>query len=148
MSSDADYAAFLEKSNKDYSGGEVSAASSEPARTLKDAPASIKSLGERFYTSETDEPFGHIEFGWAGEILPDAEQLSGLVQADSASVSELEPSKWAGGQYTDVVDAVATAGSREAKVYRVERSGTRIEYYVLAAAEKKLVGVMVEAVES
>lgn len=150
MSSDADYTAFLEKSQKDYSGGQSTAQQKEDdttVSTLENAPAAIKALGERFYTSETDERFGSVEFPWNESQLPDGNQFAKLAGAETADV--LDPAKWAGGQYIDVAEAVVKAGNGGgAKVYRVGRAGSRVEYFVLTLADNKLVGVKAKAVES
>lgn len=166
MSSDADYTAFLEKSQKDYSGGQSTAQQKEDdttVSTLENAPAAIKALGERFYTSETDERFGSVEFPWNESQLPDgsepahplsrssqlrrSDQFAKLAGAETADV--LDPAKWAGGQYIDVAEAVVKAGNGGgAKVYRVGRAGSRVEYFVLTLADNKLVGVKAKAVES
>jgi hypothetical protein len=75
-----------------------------------------------------------------------------LVRTSSSSVEVLEPRDWdRQGQYKDVIDAVSTASSGSAvKVYRVEGSGARVEYYVsgLDDSHGRVIGVRVKAVES
>lgn len=84
MSSDQDYAAFLEKANEDPSKGTAqssSAASNKPGqfRTTQQGvtvPAPIsKALdkGDAFYVSDADEPFEAVALEWdeAGKGLPD-----------------------------------------------------------------------------
>lgn len=72
MSSDADYAAFLNKSQKDYSqpSETPTAATSATVAGIEAHPA-VKALGERYYISEADEPFEGISFTWEKRTLPD-----------------------------------------------------------------------------
>lgn len=53
-------------------------------------------------------------------------------------------------QYKTVIDAVKKAGSGQVKVFRVELSSTRAEYYVVAVDEKegRVVGLKALSVES
>lgn len=71
---------------------------------------------------------------------------------DEQRVKKLEPSKWdSRGEYIDVVDAVLWAVSGGAvKVYRVEGSGARVEYFIVGVerGEEEIVGVKVLAIES
>lgn len=74
MSSDIDYVAFLEKSQKDYSqpGTPAAAASVTAMATATNTrvhPA-VKALGERYYISDADEPFEGISFAWEKETFP------------------------------------------------------------------------------
>lgn len=53
------------------------------------------------------------------------------------------------GQYKDVVDATReVAKGSDVRVYRVEREGSRVEYWVIGIDGGKLVGVKTLAVES
>lgn len=73
MSSDADYAAFLKKSQKDYSQPSetpAAAATSAVVAGVEVHPA-VKALGERYYISDADEPFEGISFTWEKRTLPD-----------------------------------------------------------------------------
>lgn len=74
MSDDA-YAAFLGKANKDYSGGRrgsVSGMKSAEIGEQHEPHPAIESLGERFYTSDADEPFVSVQLEGKGPGLPDA----------------------------------------------------------------------------
>jgi len=53
------------------------------------------------------------------------------------------------GQYKEVVDATreASKGS-DVRVYRIDREGSRVEYWVVGVEGGKLVGVKALAVES
>lgn len=76
-----------------------------------------------------------------------------LVQHPSpadADVSIMDIGEWdVQGQYKDVVDAVreATKGN-DVRVYRIEREGARVEYWVVGVQGGRLVGVKALAVES
>lgn len=52
------------------------------------------------------------------------------------------------GEYKEVIERVEQTGSGGVKVYRVEVSKTRADYYVLTLGQGILVGVTTEAVES
>lgn len=53
-------------------------------------------------------------------------------------------------QYKSVLDAVKKAGSGDVKIFRVELSSTRAEYYVVAVDEEegRIVGLKALSVES
>lgn len=77
MSSDADYASFLDKANQDTSGSaqQTSAgnttdggfASTKAVNTS--VPSHLKSLDDAFYMSETDEPFEPVALEFQEEKL-------------------------------------------------------------------------------
>lgn len=73
MSSDADYAAFLNKSQKDYSQPSETPAAATSAVVVVgvEAHPAVKALGERYYISDADEPFESISFTWEKRTLPD-----------------------------------------------------------------------------
>lgn len=56
----------------------------------------------------------------------------------------------AGGQYTEVLEAVEKTGDGKARVYRVEHGSTRAEYYIIGLDVEggRVVGMKVRAVES
>ncbi|KAH6621161.1 hypothetical protein B0J18DRAFT_466773 [Chaetomium sp. MPI-SDFR-AT-0129] len=170
MSSDQDYAAFLEKANEDPSQGAAqssSATSNKPGqfRTTQQGvtvPAPISEAldkGDAFYISDADEPFDPVALQWdeAGEGLPDEEEFANLIQhwdPKNAEVQILDPYDWdSHGKYGGVIEAVREAGQgNDVRVYRVVRDGTRVEYFVVTTEGKgkgaKLVGVKALAVES
>lgn len=89
------------------------------------------------------------------------DQLSSLISPDtdlSQSISTLSPSDFdPKNQYSKALGAVRDAGSEndtdksvELKVYRVEATSTKVEYWVLALhkPESRLVGLRAKAVES
>lgn len=75
MSSDADYAAFLKKSQKDYSQSYEEDPSKQAATTTASTAQSevhpaVRALGERFFVSDADEPFEGVSFAWDKGTLP------------------------------------------------------------------------------
>ncbi|KAK6528270.1 hypothetical protein TWF281_009517 [Arthrobotrys megalospora] len=147
--SDEDYAAFLNKANKDYSAPSATTATQE-AGISSAAHEALQALGERWYTSDSDEPFTDVTFGWEGDALPDEAEFGELVGME---VSEKMPySEWdITDSYEDVTSAVKeAAGGSAPEVYRVEESGTKKWYYVIALhkAKKQLVGLKALAIES
>lgn len=76
-SSDDAYAAFLKKSQKDYSGGTTGIDDASPAHVTntpqieRNPHPAINALGsERFYTSDVDEAFEPVSLSWTKESLP------------------------------------------------------------------------------
>lgn len=67
-------------------------------------------------------------------------------------IRQLEPSQWdIRSEYQDVVEAVTKASSGGAvTVYRVEGSGSRVEYFVIGvdSSKRMIVGVKALSVES
>ncbi|KAK6504852.1 hypothetical protein TWF481_006788 [Arthrobotrys musiformis] len=149
--SDQDYEAFLNKANKDYSGQSAQpAAQKEEVFISATAHEALRALGERFYTSDSDEPFTDVTFGWEGDALPDEAEFGELVGLE---VCEKMPyGEWdLTGSYNDVTSAVqVAAGGSIPEAYRVEEDFTKKWYYVLALdkAKKQLVGVKALAIES
>lgn len=72
----------------------------------------------------------------------------------SAEVEIMDPADWdPQGQYADQLAAVRTAGKgNDVRVYRIVRSGSRIEYWLVTTEgqgkDARLVGVKALAVES
>ncbi|CAZ80325.1 unnamed protein product [Tuber melanosporum] len=159
---DAEYAAFLEKSNKDYSkpSGGVGAstkASEEVVKTSvpEEVHPAINALRGRTYTSDADEEFQPVSLNYEGDGLPSEEGFAKVLHLPSDSeIKVMDLGYWdVHNDYEDVRDAVvAIAGGNASlvKVYRVTGSGARAEYYVLGLAKEKgvLEGVKVLAVES
>ncbi len=53
------------------------------------------------------------------------------------------------GEYTEIIERVEKAGNGAGvKVFRVEVSKTRAEYYIVTVGERMLIGVVAKAVES
>lgn len=78
MSSDDSYAAFLKKSQKDYSQppegapkGAAAPATTASTTAKPEVHPAVKALGERYYVSDADEPFEGVSFDWQKETLPD-----------------------------------------------------------------------------
>jgi len=85
---------------------------------------------------------------------PCAEEFAKLIAHPDPAKAEVEimdPVDWdRDGQYKDVIDAVVKAGKgNDVRVYRVTKSSTKIEYWVVTTTDQgSLVGVKALAVES
>ncbi|KAJ5569553.1 uncharacterized protein N7459_008983 [Penicillium hispanicum] len=171
MSSDNAYMSFLDKANADLDAGRAAQQGADSARTeTVDAsvqvPAPLKTV-DAYYISEVDEPFEPVALRWEGAnrgIWPSADQLSSLISPNSdlsraistLSTSAFDPKN----QYSSVFHAVRSAAVEkdndadqsavDVKVYRVELSSTKLEYWILAldAAEGRVVGLRAKSVES
>lgn len=167
MADDASYAAFLDKANADPKAGcsREESDSTSQARTkfdptsttsqLEALPASLKSLPDITYTSDTDSPFEPVALSYAGIELPSADEFAKSLGAKGKTVGAVEELTIAEfdprGEYEEVIEKVAQAASTKSvgvKVFRVEISRTRAEYYILTVGDRMLVGVVVKAVES
>ncbi|KIW14018.1 hypothetical protein PV08_06799 [Exophiala spinifera] len=169
MSDDASYTAFLERANaplQSHPPTHEQASSTSERRTQFDPstststtaalPASLRSLPDVTYTSDTDSPFEPVAFNYADSALPSAQQFEKCLRhktpRDAApAVEELETSAFdPRGEYEDIIARVEQAGIEGAgvKVFRVEVSATRVEYYIVTVGENMLVGVVTKAVES
>ncbi|KAI9697272.1 MAG: hypothetical protein M1836_004836 [Candelina mexicana] len=151
MSSDADYAAFLDKANQD-TGISTAPAKGDSATTKTsstDIPQNLQEV-EQYYVSEADEPFEPMSLKWDRNSLPSDDEFAGLIghsgEASTVEIKDFDPQ----GQYKDVIAAVKAAGGHEVKVYRLQISKTRAEYYVVALNSKasKIVGMKAKAVET
>ncbi|KAJ5822533.1 hypothetical protein N7447_004873 [Penicillium robsamsonii] len=171
MSSDDAYMSFLNKANADSSGSQApqqgaGTVKTETVHSSLSIPKPLQSVNA-YYISDTDEPFEPVALKWDGAAKgswPSADQLSSLISPDtnlSQSISTLSPSSFdPNNQYSAALDAVRAAAVEkdsgadqsavELKVYRVEQTSTKIEYWVLAlhAPESRLVGLRAKAVES
>ncbi|KAF7713507.1 Uncharacterized protein PECH_003326 [Penicillium ucsense] len=172
MSSDDAYMSFLDKANSDLNAGQSQKqGTSDTARTeTVDAntkvPAPLKSV-DAYYVSDADEPFEPVALRWEGASKgdwPNAEQFSSLISPDtdlSKAITTLSPSSFdPKNQYSSVLHAVRSAAVEqdtdadqskvEVKVYRVELTSTKLEYWVVAldGAEGRLVGLRAKSVES
>lgn len=76
--------------------------------------------------------------------------LINLPNANDAEISILDPSDWdSRGQYTKIVEAVREASrGNDVRVYKVVRDQSRVEYWVVTAEGKKILGVKALAIES
>jgi len=152
MSSDADYASFLDKANQDTGSKNASTQSKKAVGTKSVNTAVPKALEQvqEYYTSDADEPFEPVSLAYEGEGLPSADELAKLLshhdEVSEVGVKEFDPK----GQYKSVLDAVKKAGSKDVGIFRVEHGSTRAEYYVVSVDKKegRLVGLKALAVES
>ncbi|KAH9875113.1 hypothetical protein J1614_004602 [Plenodomus biglobosus] len=149
MSSDADYASFLDKANQDTGSAVAQDASKKSYGTNSvntGVPKALQQV-EEYYTSDADEPFEPVALKFDGSSVS-ADDMKKLLGADK-DVEEVDQKKF-GSQYKTVIDAVNKAGNGEAKVFRVELSETRAEYYVVSvdSDQGRLVGLKALSVES
>lgn len=140
----------MNKANKDYSDPSANPATQKEVFISATAHDALQAIGERWYTSDSDEPFTDVTFGWEGDALPDEAEFGELV---GLKVSEKMPyEEWdVTGSYEDVTEAVQkAAGGSTPEVYRVEENYTKKWYYVLALdkAKRQLVGLKALAIES
>ncbi|GLI75644.1 hypothetical protein PoHVEF18_003906 [Penicillium ochrochloron] len=171
MSSDEAYMSFLDKANADLNAGRPQQGATETARTeTVDAntqvPKPLQSV-DAYYVSDADEPFEPVALKWEGASKgdwPSPDQFSRLISpsADlSQAISTLSPSSFdPKNQYASVLRAVRSAAVEkdsdadqsgvEVKVYRVELTSTKLEYWVLAldVAGSRVVGLRAKAFES
>ncbi|KAF1935951.1 hypothetical protein EJ02DRAFT_448321 [Clathrospora elynae] len=147
MSSDADYASFLDKANQETGSVEASSKKSYGTTSVNtEVPKALEQV-EEYYTSDADEPFEPVALKFEKGSLS-ADDLKKLVGGDK-DVEEVKGTSFES-QYKKVVNAVRAAGNGEVKVFRVELSSTRAAYYVVAVDEKggRIVGLKALAVES
>ncbi|KAF1358954.1 hypothetical protein EJ07DRAFT_122079 [Lizonia empirigonia] len=150
MSSDADYAAFLDKANQDTAPAEQQDVSKKGYSTKSvntAVPKALESI-EEYYVSDADEPFEPVALEFSGDKIT-ASKCSRAAEGDGAGVEE-HKAKAFETQYKTVIDAVKKAGNGEAKIFRVELESTRAEYYVVSVDKEggKLVGLKALSVES
>ena len=72
MSTDEDYASFLDKANQDTGSASKPSSDSKFASTKAVdtyVPAPLQSLGDAFYVSDTDEPFEPVALGHTGKEI-------------------------------------------------------------------------------
>lgn len=93
--------------------------------------------------------FGVCIEGTDGELVAFA-KLVGHPSAEEAGVQIMDIGEWdVQGQYKELVDATraVTKGS-DIRVYRIQRGGARVEYWVVGVEGGKLLGVKALAIES
>jgi len=151
MSSDADYAAFLDRANHDRGacaeGMDTWKKSVGTKRVNTGVPKALEQV-EEYYTSEADEPFEPValRFDDGPRVSADAmkELLGGEPEVEQVQRERFET------QYPKVVEAVKKAGKGEVTVFRARLDATRTEYYVVAVdvEQRRLVGLKALSVES
>jgi hypothetical protein len=149
MSSDADYAAFLDKANQDTGAATAQTSKKVGTKAVDTAvPGALEGI-EAYYISDADEPFEPVALKFEGGELG-ADELKKLIGHD-AEVEEIKESEFdPRGQYKQVLEGVKKAGNGGVKVFRVELGRARAEYWVVShkQEEGKLVGLKALAVES
>ncbi|KAI9849209.1 MAG: hypothetical protein M1838_000229 [Thelocarpon superellum] len=156
MSSDADYASFLDQVDQDPAGNKATASATSSRRATTKAvntavPASLQEY-DGVYASDADEPFEPVSLEWNKESWPSEDEFKHLI-AYQGTVIRVSVAEWDGrGQYKDAIDAITNAakGTGRPQVFRVEHDQTRLEYYVVALDKPnaRLVGLRAKAVES
>ncbi|KAI8934546.1 hypothetical protein NX059_008244 [Plenodomus lindquistii] len=166
MSSDAEYASFLDKANQDTGSAEAKGASKKSYSTDSvntGVPKALEQVDE-VYTSDADEAFEPVALKFDGSSVSAGEEMayespgrSMLIDTDDLKsllggekkVEEVKQ-KLFESQYKSVMDAVKKAGDGQVKVFRVELSETRAEYYVVSvdSDQGRLVGLKALSVES
>ncbi|KAF1929280.1 uncharacterized protein M421DRAFT_100408 [Didymella exigua CBS 183.55] len=147
MSSDADYAAFLDKANQDAAPVEQQDSSKGygTKSVNTSVPKALESI-EEYYVSDADEPFEPVamEFEGGSVTADDLKKLLGEDKIEEVKEHGFET------QYKNVLNAVKKAGNGEVKVFRVDLDSTRAEYYVVSVDKDggKLVGLKALSVES
>ncbi|KAH7392779.1 hypothetical protein BKA66DRAFT_458282 [Pyrenochaeta sp. MPI-SDFR-AT-0127] len=149
MSSDADYASFLDKANQDTGSVAQQDASKKSFGTKSVNTAVPKALEqvEEYYTSDADEPFEPVALTFDGGDVS-ADDLKKLIGGDK-NVEEVKQKTFES-QYSKVIDAVKKAGNGQVKVFKVDIDRTRAEFYVVTVDEKedRIVGLKALSVES
>ncbi|KAL5625192.1 hypothetical protein BROUX41_005252 [Berkeleyomyces rouxiae] len=167
MSSDQSYLDFLNKANAplDSSGADAAQQASAGRQgglhlvdAGEDIPRPLAALGDAVYTSDADEPFVPVVLRWdetGNKGLPDESEFLALIKGPAnAPVTIMDPSDWDGlGHYQTVLDAVRHASEgADVRVYRVEMTGTRVEYFLVSCEglgkDARLVGLKALAIES
>ena len=84
MSSDDAYSSFLNQANQDTSADKVSAESKKLTTKSVDTdiPVSLQKI-EKYYTSESDEPFEPVSLHWTAGKLPSESEFVLLKNLDS-----------------------------------------------------------------
>ncbi|KAF3043867.1 hypothetical protein E8E11_003316 [Didymella keratinophila] len=148
MSSDADYAAFLDKANEDAGPAEQQDLSKKGYGTKSvntEVPKALESVKE-YYVSDADEPFEPVALEFSGDSVSagDLKKLLGQDKVEEVKEKGFET------QYKNVFNTVKKAGNGEVKVFRVDLESTRAEYYVVSIDKEggKLVGLKALSVES
>ncbi|KAJ4410500.1 hypothetical protein N0V91_001986 [Didymella pomorum] len=148
MSSDADYAAFLDKANEDVAPAEQQDLGKKGYGTKSvnvEVPKALESV-EEYYVSDADEPFEPVALGFSGDSVSasDLKKLLGQDKVEEVKEKGFET------QYKNVFNAVKKAGNGEVKVFRIDLESTRAEYYVVSIDREggKLVGLKALSVES
>lgn len=98
MSSDADYAAFLDKANQDMGTAEAKEASEKTSYGTKSVntavPSALKEVQE-YYVSDSDEPFEPVALEYGGNSVSSGKKrvVAGTSQEQKLTVSDRGSSK-------------------------------------------------------
>ena len=136
---DADYAAFLSRSQAQYESGQNLASSL--ASTRVGAQNNGRKIGSKTLSSESDEDFVSFEIDTHGQT----NFASALGVADD-SCQDASVSAYA--EFTEVLEYVRSlGGNQEPTVYEVTQ-GTRTHVYIVVRKKGKWVGAKSVKIES
>lgn len=158
MASDEDYQAFLDKAAQDHQPQQsTQSKTAHPAQqkiNTQSLHPALQNVHQHTYVSDADEAFEPVslirEQGKTGSI--DVKEVANIAGSDvkesdveELSMSEFDPR----GEYKQVVKQVEDASKGGVKVWRFERGGARVEYWVLGlSTDGHVVGARAKAVES
>ncbi|KAF2258742.1 hypothetical protein CC78DRAFT_525806 [Lojkania enalia] len=157
MSSDADYASFLEKANQNTSSvsATTAQASNYGTKSVDDGvevPEVLRGR-EEVYVSDADEEFVGVGLRFGGSAVGAGTLFASLsscplsyVLLSTSIYRDFDPR----GQYKGVVEAVQKAAGGEVRFFRVGLGGTRSEVWIVGVDREggRLVGVKALVVES
>ncbi|EFQ99489.1 hypothetical protein MGYG_02501 [Nannizzia gypsea CBS 118893] len=164
MSSDAAYAAFLDKANEGLDNATTSNKQPEGQEGEDSGFISSKRLDvdeqqippslhtKATYASETDMPFEPVVLH--ADHFPSADEFKQLAYSnkhDALEVSILSPTQFdPRGKYKEVIERVMESSSSDGsiQVYRVQHDHARVEYWLLAVDEGRLLGLKARAIET
>ena len=155
MASDEDYANFLDKANADRNPPQKTqskpAVSQKTVNTENIHPA-LQNVHQHVYISDADESFEPVSLkraqGKSGSV--EKGEIAQLASVSADKVEEIGRKEFdPRGQYDAVWKAVSDAANGGVNAFKVEKSGTRVEYWVVGADNVgNVVGARALAVES
>ncbi|CAK7217101.1 hypothetical protein SBRCBS47491_003048 [Sporothrix bragantina] len=161
MSSDDAYAAFLDKANEDPNAGrskpegkDSKAAQSKFSAHAKQVPQKLVTAAkDRFYSSESDEPFIPVCFDLGkAKSLPNEDDFISITDSEHSAdnITILDPVDWdKQGEYKPLIDELREQSKgNDVRVYRVQVDSTRVEYWVVSTHDGNLLGFKAKAIES
>ena len=158
MASDEDYAAFLDRAAADRqpqqsTQSKVAQPVESKVNTESLHPA-LQNIHQHTYISDADEAFEPVSLtrdaSRTGAI--DAKEVAHIAggkvkesDVEELSISNFDPR----GEYKQVVKQIEGASKGDVKVWKVERGGARLEYWILGVSgDGHIVGARAKAVES
>jgi len=138
MSSDEAYSAFLNKASDQQNRVRATRGKVEEE---EEEPRFFPALQNRFYSTESDEPFEEFRVSYDGQDVPDVRAFGELVQMKG--LQGLEVAEWdARGEYQDVVDAVkATVDQQQIRCFEASAGKSTVRYWIVGRRKGELYGV-------